>query len=141
MVSDVLHEYDHRRAAEGIAPMGRAEAAALLEGARFEIFRVREPGDPAGGPAELPCDSCITFLVRANVLPESARAYTETSGVPRPRPTPIRPFPGGGRNALVAAGWRPHIGDQIMAAAAVRDVTAVGGRPISTRSFPPPSRR
>ncbi|MEU1399549.1 SUKH-3 domain-containing protein [Micromonospora zamorensis] len=136
VVSDVLHEYDHRRAAEGIAPMGRAEAAALLEGARFEIFRIREPGDPAGGPAELPCDSCITFLVRANVLPESARAYTEPWRAPAATdPDPGR-FPAEVANALVAAGWRPHIGDQIMAAAAVRDVTAVSGLTHQHTVFP-----
>ncbi|MBM0235645.1 SUKH-3 domain-containing protein [Micromonospora sp. STR1_7] len=136
VVSDVLHEYDHLRAAEGIAPMGRAEAAALLEGARFEIFRVREPGDPAGGAAERPCDSCVDFLVRANVLPESARAYTETWLPPaEPDPDPGR-FPPEVANALVAAGWRPHIGDQIMAAAAVRDVTAVVGRAHRHEVFP-----
>ncbi|WP_422738415.1 SUKH-3 domain-containing protein [Micromonospora sp. WMMD729] len=136
VVSDVLHEYDHRRAAEGIEPMGRAEAAALLDAARFEIFRIREPGDPAGGAAELPCDSCIAFLVRANVLPEAARAYTETWLAPTaPDPDPGR-FPPAVANALVAAGWRPHIGDQIMAAAGVRDVTAVPGRTHRHEVFP-----
>ncbi|MDG4759933.1 SUKH-3 domain-containing protein [Micromonospora sp. WMMD710] len=136
VVSDVLHEYDHLRAAEGIAPMGRAEAAALLDGARFEIFRVREPGDPAGGAADRPCDSCVNFLVRANVLPESARAYTETWLPPTaPDPDPGR-FPREVADALVAAGWRPHIGDQIMAAAAVRDVTAVAGRSHRHTVFP-----
>ncbi|MBQ1018415.1 SUKH-3 domain-containing protein [Micromonospora sp. D93] len=136
VVSDVLHEYDHRRAAEGIAPMGRAEAAALLEDARFEIFRIREPGDPAGGPAERPCDSCISFLVRANVLPESARAYTETWNAPEAPDSDPGRFPAEVANALVAAGWRPHIGDQIMAAAAVRDVTSVAGRNHRHEVFP-----
>lgn len=136
VVSDVLHEYDHRRAAEGIEPMGRAEAAALLEAARFEIFRIREPGDPAGGAAERPCDSCTSFLVSANVLPESARAYTETWLAPaEPDPDPGR-FPPEVANALVAAGWRPHIGDQIMAAAGVRDVTAVPGAVHQHEVFP-----
>ncbi|MFF4876440.1 SUKH-3 domain-containing protein [Micromonospora sp. NPDC000668] len=136
VVSDVLHEYDHRRAADGIAPMGRAEAAALLEDARFEIFRIREPGDPAGGPAERPCDSCINFLVRANVLPESTRAYTEAWYPPAETdPDPGR-FPPEVANALVAAGWRPHLGDQLMAAAAVRDVTAVPGQAHRHAVFP-----
>nr|WP_244298750.1 SUKH-3 domain-containing protein [Micromonospora cremea] len=36
----------------------------------------------------------------------------------------------------MAAGWRPHIGDQIMAAAAVRDVTAVPGRAHQHAVFP-----
>ncbi|MET8308334.1 SUKH-3 domain-containing protein [Micromonospora sp. NPDC005173] len=136
VISDVLHEYDHRRAADGIAPMGRAEAAALLEDARFEIFRIREPGDPAGGPAERPCDSCINFLVRANVLPESTRAYTEAWYPPADiDPDPGR-FPPEVANALVAAGWRPHLGDQLMAAAAVRDVTAVPGQAHRHAVFP-----
>ncbi|MET7880665.1 SUKH-3 domain-containing protein [Micromonospora profundi] len=130
VVSDVLHEYDHRRAAEGIAPMGRGEAAALLDGARFEVFRIREPGDPAGGPADRPCDSCLAFLVRANVLPDSARGYIEAWQAPAaPDPDPGR-FPPEVANALVAAGWGPHIGDQIMAAAAVRDITAVPGHEV-----------
>ncbi|WLS46109.1 SUKH-3 domain-containing protein [Micromonospora profundi] len=136
VVSDVLHEYDNRRAAEGIAPMGRGEAAALLGGARFEIFRIREPGDPAGGPADRPCDSCLAFLVRANVLPDSARGYIETWLAPAaPDPDPGR-FPPEVANALVAAGWRPHIGDQIMAAAAVRDITAVSGQVHRHEVFP-----
>ncbi|MFF5177577.1 SUKH-3 domain-containing protein [Micromonospora sp. NPDC000316] len=130
VVSDVLHEYDHRRAAEGIAPMGRAEAAALLDSARFEIFRIREPGDSVGGPADRPCDSCLEFLVRVGVFPEAARGFIEAWHAPAaPDPEPGR-FPPEVANALVAAGWRPHIGDQIMAAAAVRDVTAVPGHAV-----------
>ncbi len=136
VVSDVLHEYDHRRAAEGIAPIGPAEAATLLEDARFETFRVREPGDPAGGPADRPCDSCINFLVHANVLELSARAFSQPwQPDSEPDPDPGR-FPPDVANALVAAGWRPHIGDQIMAAAAVRDVTAVPGRVHRHAVFP-----
>ncbi|MBQ0903041.1 SUKH-3 domain-containing protein [Micromonospora sp. U21] len=136
VVSDVLHEYDHRRAAEGIAPMGPGEAATLLEDARFETFRVREPGDPAGGPAERPCDSCINFLVHVNVLPISQRAFSEPwHPEAAPDPDPGR-FPPEVANPLVAAGWRPHIGDQLMAAAAVRDVTAVSGQAHQHAAFP-----
>ncbi|MGW3601258.1 YwqJ-related putative deaminase [Micromonospora sp. NPDC005161] len=141
VVSDVLHEYDHVRAAEGVAPMGRGDAALLFEDARLEVFRIREQGDPAVGVADRPCDSCINFLVRDNVLPESARAYTETWQAPaEPDPDPGR-FPPDVANALVAAGWRPHIGDQIMAAAAVRDVTAVPGRAHRHEVFPAALRR
>lgn len=50
-------------------------------------------------------------------------------------PDPGR-FPAEVANALVAAGWRPHIGDQIMAAAAVRDVTAVSGLTHQHTVFP-----
>ncbi|MEH1165584.1 SUKH-3 domain-containing protein [Micromonospora sp. CPCC 205539] len=135
VVSDVLHEYDHRRAAEGIAPMGPADAATLLDEARFETVLVREPGDPAAGPAERPCDSCINFLVHANVLPLSERAFSQPwSPEAQPDPDPGR-FPPEVASALVAAGWRPHIGDRIMAAAALRDVTAVSGQAHEHAAF------
>ncbi|GAB3945309.1 hypothetical protein GCM10027614_36870 [Micromonospora vulcania] len=116
--------------------MGPGEAATLLEDARFETIRLREPGDPAGGPADRPCDSCINFLVHANVLPLSQRAFTQSwHPEAEPDPDPGR-FPPEVANALVAAGWRPHIGDRIMAAAAVRDVTAVRGQVHRHAEFP-----
>ncbi|MFI5485768.1 SUKH-3 domain-containing protein [Micromonospora echinaurantiaca] len=136
VVSDVLHEYDHRRAAEGIAPMGMAEARDLLRSARFEVFRVREPGDPHGGPADRPCDSCVDALVEFNVLPWSERGYTVPwRPEPQPDPAPGR-FPPDVAQALVAAGWRPHEGDRIVAASAVRDVSAVRGRAHRHAAFP-----
>ncbi|MEV6690238.1 SUKH-3 domain-containing protein [Micromonospora sp. NPDC051196] len=125
VVSDVLHEYDHRRAAEGIAPMGMGDARDLLRSARIEVFRVREPDDPNGGPAERPCDSCLDMLVDFSLLPWSDRAYTVAwYPDPAPDPSPGR-FPPEVAHALVAAGWRPHFGDEVVAMSAIRDVSAV----------------
>ena len=128
VVSDVLHEYDHRRAAEGIAPMDIGDAEALLNRARFDCYLVRESGDPAGGRAERACDSCINFLVHFNVLPWSDRGWT-APWYPEPAadPQPGR-FSPEVTNALVAAGWRPHFGDEVVATSAIRDVRAVRGR-------------
>ncbi|MBL6275267.1 SUKH-3 domain-containing protein [Micromonospora fiedleri] len=128
VVSDVLHEYDHRRAAEGIAPMEASDAEALLSAARFDCYLVREEGDPAGGRVERPCDTCINFLVHFNVLPWSERGWTAPwYPEPAPDPEPGR-FPTDVTNALVAAGWRPHFGDEVVATSAIRDVRAVRGK-------------
>ncbi|GAA4569774.1 hypothetical protein GCM10023176_27060 [Micromonospora coerulea] len=136
VVSDVLHEYDHRRAADGIPPLTVEEAATLLGGARIEFFRIREAGDPTGGPVQIPCDSCINFLVRFNALPWSDLAYTRESRTePQSDPDPGR-FPPEVASELVAAGWRPHFGDEVLAQAAVRDVTAVAGRRHTHAVFP-----
>ncbi|MCM0676252.1 SUKH-3 domain-containing protein [Micromonospora phytophila] len=136
VVSEVLHEYDHRRAAEGIAPLGMADAKGLLETARFEVFRVREPGDPNGGPADRPCDSCVDVLVDFNVLPWSDRAFTMPwHPEQQPDPDPGR-FPPDVAQALVAAGWRPHFGDEIVAMSAIRDVSAVSGSTSAHADFP-----
>jgi hypothetical protein len=136
VVSDLLHEYDHRRAADGLAPMTLDEARDLLGAASFQAFRVREPGDPAGGPAERPCDSCVNFLVHVNVLPWSDLAFTQPWH-PEPEPLPDGSrFPSQVGHALVAAGWRPHFGDEVMAAAAIRDAVAVPGHTHSHTPFP-----
>ncbi|TCB99937.1 hypothetical protein E0H26_05220 [Micromonospora zingiberis] len=140
VVSDVLHEYDHRRAAEGIAPMDAGDAAALLSGTRFDCYLVREAGDPAGGRIERPCDSCINFLVHFNVLPWSDRGWT-APWYPEPAadPEPGR-FPPDVVNALVAAGWRPHFGDEVVAMSAIRDIRAVRGR-VHEHAVPPAALR
>ena len=136
VVSDVLHEYDHGRAADDLPPLTMAEAEGLLGSARIEVFRVREPGDPAGGPAKVPCSSCVNFLVRFNALPWSDLAYSrEWRPQPQPDPEPGR-FPPQVADSLVAAGWRPHFGDEVLAEAAVRDVTAVTGKRHRHAVFP-----
>ncbi|MFI7075899.1 SUKH-3 domain-containing protein [Micromonospora sp. NPDC049903] len=136
VVSDVLHHYDHRRAAEGIAPMSLGDAKGLLTPARAEVFRVREPGDPNAGPAARPCDSCLTLLVDFAVLPDTARDQVAPSSPgPAPDPAPGR-FPPQVASALVAAGWRPHQGDEAVATATLRDVRAVRGRTHEHPGFP-----
>ncbi|WP_233513817.1 SUKH-3 domain-containing protein [Micromonospora craterilacus] len=136
VVSDVLHEHDHRRAAEGIAPMSMGDAKDLLESARIEAFRVREPGDPHGGPTDRPCDSCLHLLVDFNVLPCSERA-DPVAWLPEPAPDPSPGrFPPEVAHALVAAGWRPHFADEVMARSAIHDVGAVRGRTHEHPTFP-----
>ncbi|GAB3850395.1 hypothetical protein GCM10029963_36550 [Micromonospora andamanensis] len=88
VVSDVLHEYDRRRTAEGIATMSLGDARNLLSSARIEVSQVRDPGDRHGGPADRPCDSCLTMLVEFSVLPRAERAHTEP-WFPEPAPDPV----------------------------------------------------
>ncbi|MET8910871.1 SUKH-3 domain-containing protein [Micromonospora sp. NPDC004551] len=134
VVSDVLHEHDHERAAS--SSLDLEEARSVLGEARMEFFRIREPGDPAGGPGELRCDSCIRFLVHFNLLPWSALAYAEEWHVePQSDPEPGR-FPVEVASALVVAGWRPHFGDEVSAAASIRKVTEVSGRRSAHHAFP-----
>ncbi|MFE9688701.1 SUKH-3 domain-containing protein [Micromonospora sp. NPDC005806] len=136
VVSDVLHEHDHRRAAGGLPPMTIDQARMLLGRSRLEFFRIRESGDPAGGRAKVPCDSCIAFLVQFQALPWADLAYAqEWRPQPQVDPEPGR-FPTAVTNALVEAGWRPHFGDEVLAEAAVRDVTTVSGRRSAHAVFP-----
>ncbi|MFE9653035.1 SUKH-3 domain-containing protein [Micromonospora sp. NPDC006431] len=136
VVSDVLHEHDHRRAADGRSPINLEEARTVLGSAKIEFFRVREPGDPAAGTAELRCASCIRFLVHFNVLPWSELAYAEEwQAEPQTDPDPGR-FPPDVANALVVAGWRPHFGDEVLAAASIRKITEVSGRRHAHANFP-----
>ncbi|MFJ8577092.1 SUKH-3 domain-containing protein [Micromonospora sp. NPDC093277] len=136
VVSDVLHERDHQRATDGSPPLTMEEARQALSGSRIEFFRIRESGDPAGGPAELPCDSCINFLVHFNALPWSDLGYTHPRlSEPQTDPDPGR-FPREVADALVLAGWRPHFGDEVLAAASMRDVTAVASMTHSHAAFP-----
>ncbi|MFG2053468.1 SUKH-3 domain-containing protein [Micromonospora sp. NPDC048930] len=136
VVSDVLHERDHQRAADGLAPLTLQEAKGMLRNSRIEFFRIREAGDAFGGPAKLPCDSCINFLVHFNALPWSDLAYTEEwLSEPQVDPEPGR-FPRHVADALVLAGWRPHFGNEVLAAAAVREVAAVASRRHSHAVFP-----
>jgi hypothetical protein len=136
VVSDVLHEQDHHRTSGGLSSLTMAEARSLLGRSRVEFFRIREPGDPAGGPADLPCDSCINFLVYFNALPWSDLAHTEEwLSETQADPEPGR-FPRQVADALVLAGWRPHFGDEVLATATIRKVTAVAGRKHSHVVFP-----
>ncbi|MER7168407.1 SUKH-3 domain-containing protein [Micromonospora sp. NPDC000207] len=126
-VSDALHHHDHRRGLAGEPPLVQDEARLLFGSARFESYRIRETGDPAGGPAERPCDSCLAFLVHFDLLPWSELAFVEQwRPGPQVSPMPGR-FPDPVADALVAAGWRPHFGDEVMAAATVEQVCAVRG--------------
>ncbi|HEX5945999.1 MAG TPA: SUKH-3 domain-containing protein [Acidimicrobiales bacterium] len=136
VVSDVLHDYDHRRAAEGIEPMGMADAETLLGNARFEIYRVREPGDRYGGRAERGCDSCVNFLVHFNVLSWAELAFTADR---RPDPHPPRQpgrFPSEVADALVDGGWEDSMFNSALAAGAIAETCKVAGQSHRHDPFP-----
>ncbi|MEH1014173.1 SUKH-3 domain-containing protein [Micromonospora sp. CPCC 206060] len=126
VVSDALHAEDQQRAADGQPPADMVDVVGLFEEARLEIFRIREPGDPAGGRAERPCDSCLNALVHFGLLPWSELAFTrEWRPDPQPSPQPGR-FPPEVSNALVAAGWQPDsFTDEVYAHAAIRRANEV----------------
>ncbi|NJP35018.1 SUKH-3 domain-containing protein [Micromonospora thermarum] len=136
VVSDVLHEYDHRRAAEGIEPMAMPDAETLLARARFEVFRVREPGDRYAGRAERSCDSCLNFLVHFNVLPWSELAFTaEWRPDPQPPHHPGR-FPTEVADALMEGGWEDSEFNPALANGAIRETCEVPGRTHRHEPFP-----
>ncbi|MFK3980999.1 SUKH-3 domain-containing protein [Micromonospora sp. NPDC050397] len=135
VVSDVLHEYDRRRRATGQPPLTQRTARELFDSARLEVFRIREPGDPAGGATERPCDSCVRALVHFGLLPWSYLAFVEEwRPSPQPLPDPER-FPAEVGYALVDGGWRPGFGDRLLATEAIAKVCAVAGRQHRHRGF------
>ncbi|MEV0325557.1 SUKH-3 domain-containing protein [Micromonospora echinospora] len=133
VISDALHGQDHRRESEGLHPLDFEEQLALLNSARLEVFRVREPGDPAAGPADEVCDSCATALSRMRLLPwyDTVWGVSEWRPEPRPVPDPYR-FPPEVGSALASAGWRDDSTvNEALAAGAIRetlDITGVGHR-------------
>ncbi|RZU73411.1 YwqJ-like deaminase [Micromonospora kangleipakensis] len=136
VVSDVLHEYDHQRVADGLSQATLEEAKTLLGAARVEVFRIRESNDPAGGPAQLPCDSCINFLVHFNALPWSDLAYTsEWRPAPQSVMDPER-FPGEVGQALMDAGWEVSMFNAALAAGAIAETCAITGRHHRHVPFP-----
>lgn len=136
VVSDALHERDHQRAADGLPPLTIEEARNVLGSGHIEFFRIRESGDPAGGLAELPCDSCINFLVHFNVLPWSHLAYSE-EWHPEPQSV-IHPgrFPEDVARALVDAGWEDSMFNESLALGAIRETREVAGRRHQHQVFP-----
>ncbi|GAA2703355.1 SUKH-3 domain-containing protein [Micromonospora olivasterospora] len=128
VVSDVLHAYDHRRVTDGQPPLTLDDARVLFETSHLEVYRVREPGDPAGGLAERPCDSCVNFLVNFHTLDWSDLAYTLESR-PEPQPPIHRGrFPEEVGHALMAGGWEDTMFNAAMAAGAIEDTCQVTGR-------------
>ncbi|MEU7614727.1 SUKH-3 domain-containing protein [Micromonospora rifamycinica] len=119
VVSDVLHEYDHRRAAAGQPPLTMREAQSLLLATGMDVFLVREPGDPNAGPAERPCDSCLGFLVHFAVVGWSELAFTQQwRPEPAAAPAPDR-FVAEVAHALIEGGWEPTPGDEALARMAI----------------------
>ncbi|SBT68639.1 SUKH-3 immunity protein [Micromonospora sediminicola] len=128
VVSDALHDHDHRRAADGLPPLTIDEARELLGTGRIEFYRSREPGDPTGGRADLPCDSCVRFLVRFAVLPWSDLAFVEEW---RPEPQEhIAPgrFPDEVADALLDGGWQISMFNEALAMGAIAETAEVAGQ-------------
>ncbi|SDY71728.1 YwqJ-like deaminase [Micromonospora pattaloongensis] len=147
VLSDVLHEHDQRRTAAGQPPLTLDTARELLAGAQLEVFRVREPGDPVGGPAKHACESCIIALVHFAVLDWPELAWTEEHRPPPqtapgpPRFSPQVPpdphrFPPQVAHALVEAGWWPDFGDGVVARYQIAEVTGVAGLAHRHEPFP-----
>ncbi|WP_245675386.1 SUKH-3 domain-containing protein [Micromonospora halophytica] len=136
VVSDVLHDYDHRRAAVGKPPLTAEEARSLLASGRLEVFRVREPGDPAGGRTENLCESCTTALVRLGPLPwGELGAITEPPALRRQIPVPDR-FPHEVAQALADAGWDQNPLNWAMADGAIAETCEVLGPTHRHEPFP-----
>jgi len=76
--SDALHAEDARRVAADQRPITLEEARTqLFAGASIVTYRVREPGDPAGGQTAPPCVSCAVLAAHFGFqlsLPEGADA-------------------------------------------------------------------
>jgi len=134
VLSDVLHEADRQRA----EPLTLDEARAWLRTADFESFFVRDRGDPLGGTASRPCESCMLALVDFALVPWSQLAFVE----------PFRPysaniaqpgrFPDRVAGALADAGWRPmqQAVAEALADGMIDDVLNVPGKRHRHRSFP-----
>jgi hypothetical protein len=136
VLSDVLHAQDRARADAGEPPLTQRAARDLLGRAHLEVFRAREPDDPAGGAADRPCDSCLNALVRLGALPWSMLAHTEEwRSDEQPVPDPGR-FPAEVAFALVDGGWEPGFGDEWLATDMIADVCAVPGRRHPHVAFP-----
>lgn len=107
-LSDVLHDADRDRAADGRPRISLDEARAWLLTASCETYFVREPGDPLAGRQSRPCETCIATLVNFALLPWSDLAYTE-EWRPEPGSKIAQPgrFPDEVAAVLGDGGWLP----------------------------------
>ncbi|MFG3682496.1 SUKH-3 domain-containing protein [Micromonospora chalcea] len=136
VVSDALYEHDHRRSTDGLPPLTIEDARDLLGTSRIEVYRSREPGDPLGGLAELPCDSCVKFLVRFAVLPWPDLAFVE-EWRPEPREV-IQPgrFPDEVAHALMDGGWQISMFNEALAMGAMTETREIAGQHHQHEAFP-----
>jgi hypothetical protein len=139
VLSDVLHEADRAREAAGSPPVTLDEARAWLRSARFESFLVRETGDPRGGEASRPCETCLVTLVDFALLPWSDLAFAE-EWPPRYADRAAQPgrFPDDLAGQLADAGWTPMHREsaEVLADLAINDVVQVSGRRHRHLPFP-----
>ncbi|MFI5935194.1 SUKH-3 domain-containing protein [Actinoplanes sp. NPDC051494] len=139
VTSDALHEADHTRAAEGLAPLTVDQARELLGTAHLETFQIREPGDPLGGRPVTPCETCIEVLTQLSLIPRAATgALFERIPPAQPNPVPDR-FPDDIASALLDAHWRPQRKPNVaagMVAVMTADIVAVEGKEHRHEGFP-----
>ncbi|MEV1288700.1 SUKH-3 domain-containing protein [Micromonospora sp. NPDC049679] len=83
VISDALYAHDAELRAVGEAPPALTVPPDLLNRAQFELFRVREPGDPMAGTSAHPCESCSYALVHFGVL-RSPEPTTPQQSPPAP---------------------------------------------------------
>jgi hypothetical protein len=84
LISDRLYA-----AERGTAALGAAEARAALRGARIQIVRVREPGDPRHGSPQPPCRSCAALLDWFGVEVTTPEVTPPEVTPPEPAPTEV----------------------------------------------------
>lgn len=112
------------------------DAHSLLETSRLEVHQVREPGDPAGGVAERPCDSCVNFLVHFHALDWSDLAYTRERRPESQTPTHPGRFPAEVADSLMDGGWKDTMVNPALAAGAIEDTCEVAGQLHRHEPFP-----
>ncbi|MFC0007454.1 SUKH-3 domain-containing protein [Micromonospora siamensis] len=141
VVSDVLHEYDHRREATGDGPLTVGDAMTLFEGSRLQVFQIREPGDRNGGEVRDICESCTRALVQFGVLPwgELGRLSETPPLRQQPIPHPDR-FPPEVAQALADGGWDQHELNDVLADGAMAETCEVTGRTHRHEPFPAATR-
>jgi hypothetical protein len=134
VISDALHEFDRRRATEGLAPLTLEQARAAFARSELEMVRVREPGDPLSGPCGPPCATCIRVGVHFGVFSPEALAFAqefswEGAGLsPLYAESPVEPgrFPPGVAEVLLTSGWRPTWANEMRGMALAEQVAAHG---------------
>jgi hypothetical protein len=118
---------------EALRGAGRAltldEARAWLIEADFEVYLVRDTGDPLGGRPARPCETCIGALVDFALLPWSDLAFTTEWRHTSDRvPAPGR-FPHEVARTLAGGGWmRPGPGGALGSRDALGSGSVAGSR-------------
>ena len=138
-LSDVLHEADREREESGALPITLDEARDLLRTSGFEVYYVREGGDPlAGQPAHL-CESCVVTLVHFAVIPWAQMALAE-EWPPEYDDRVAQPgrFPDDLARMLADGGWRPlnQVARETLADLKINRVVKVAGRHHRNLPFP-----
>jgi SUKH-3 immunity protein of toxin-antitoxin system/YwqJ-like deaminase len=123
VLSDALYEADRDRP----APITLDEARSWLITARFSAYQVRERGDPLGGLASRPCETCVEALVDFALLPWSDLAFTTEWRHGSDRiPEPGR-FPHEVARTLAGGGWLDLGSLDVLGEETIERTTAASG--------------